>query len=191
MSQYNFEARSGETFQPVLRWGTDTLISKTITGISQAAPVVVTAAGHAIPDGWSVAVVSSKGCTGLNAVNFQPRGRDWHAATVLSSSTVQLNEVNSADLPAYTSGGFLVYSTPVDLSAITAAVMTIRDVPGTGTVLKTLAIGTGITLDNTLKTITPSFATAALTWTLGYYDLELTDSAGKITQLLDGTISIL
>lgn len=191
MSQYNFEVGLGETFQPALRWGTDVLTSKPITGISQAAPAVVTATGHGVPDGWSVAVVSAKGMTGLNAVSFPPRGADWHKATVLSSSTVQLNDANSADLPAYVAGGFLIYNTPVDLAAITAAIMTIRDAPDTGTVLKTLDIGTGITLDNTLKTITPSFATAALTWTTGYYDLEMTDSAGKITQLLSGTISIL
>jgi hypothetical protein len=187
--QKDFCVGAGETFQPVIRWGTGVLISKPITGITQAAPAVVTAVGHGVPDGWQVAVVSAKGMTQINTRVFPPVGRDLHKATLLSADTVQLNDINSADYTAYTSGGFLVYNTPVVLTGMTAR-MIIRDAPLTGTILATLTQLAGITLDNTAKTITPILATAALTWTLGYYDLELTDVGGKITQLLTGTISI-
>lgn len=185
----DFCVGAGETFQPVLRWGSGVLISKPITGISQAAPVVVTAVGHAVPDGWQVAVVSTKGMTQINAANFPPSGRDLQKATVLTVDTVQLNSVNSADYSAYTSGGFLVYNTPVVLTGMTAR-MIIRDAPLTGAILHTLTELAGITLNNTAKTITPLLATATLTWVTGYYDLELTDTSGKVTQLLTGTISI-
>lgn len=185
----NFCVGAGETFQPILRWGSEVLISKPITGISQAAPVVVTAVGHAVPDGWRVAVVSAKGMTQINAKTFPPTGTDWQKATVLTADTVQLNKLNSADYTTYTSGGFLVYNTPVSLSGLTA-VMTIRDAPLTGTVLTTLTNISGIALNDTAKTIIPTLATAALTWNTGYYDLELTDAGGKVTQLLTGTITI-
>lgn len=188
-NQKDFCVGAGETFQPVIRWGTNVLLSKPITGITQAAPVVVTAVGHGVPNGWQVAVVSARGMTQINTSTFPPVGRDLHKAAVLSVDTVQLNGVSSADYSPYLSGGFLVYNTPVVLVGMTAR-MIIRDEPQTGTILATLTELAGITLDNTTKTITPLLATAALTWTLGYYDLELTDTNGKVSQILTGTISI-
>jgi len=71
-------------------------------------------------------------------------------------------------------------------------VFTIRDAPLTGTILATLTStpAAGLTLNDTTKQILPVLATAALTWSTGYYDLELTDAGGKVTQLLTGTITI-
>lgn len=191
-AEFDFEVSAGETFQPVFRWGTDALISKAITAISQAAGAVVSCAAHGIPDGWPVAVVSAKGVTEINATRYPPRGDDWHAATVVTDGTVQLNDVNTSDFPAYTSGGFLVWNTPVDLAAAKATLV-IRDAPITGTVLVTLTStpASGIVLDNTDKTISATLETVALTWTLGYYDLELDDGSGSITQLFSGTIAII
>lgn len=180
----------GETFHPVIRWGTDILTSKAITGITQAAPAVITAASHGVPNGWPVAVVSAQGMTQINAANYPPKGRDLHRATVLTSSTVSLNDVNSSNFSAYTSGGFLVYNTPVSLSGVTAS-MRIWDNPDElGTPLLTLTNVSGITLDLTYNTITPQFSTVGLTWKFGYYDLNITDTNGIVTQVLEGTISI-
>lgn len=185
----DFCVSAGETFVPTIRWGLATLLSFPITAISQAAPVVVTAVGHQVPSGWSVAVVSAKGMTQINATRYPPQGADWHSATTLTANTVSINDINSADFSAYTSGGFLVYNTPVTLTGMTA-VMTIRDAPDDGTVLMTLTEIAGITLDNSAKTIVPKFATAGLTWTTGYYDLELTDTSGTVVQLVNGVITI-
>jgi hypothetical protein len=190
-NKQDFCVGAGETFQPVIRWSTDVLGSKAITAISQAAPAVVTATAHGIPDGWQVAVVSAKGMTQINAREFPPRGADWQKGTVLTVDTIQLNKVNSADFAAYTSGGFIVFNTPVSLAGATG-IFTIRDAPLAGTVLATLTSSpaAGLTLNDTAKTITPVLATAALTWTVGYYDLEITDSTGRVWQVLDGTITI-
>ena len=185
----DFCVNAGETFKPILRWGSDVLISKAITGITQAAPAVVTAVGHSVPDGWQVAVVSAKGMTQINAERFPPAGADWHRATLLTVDTVQLDGVNAADYSAYLSGGFLVYNTPTSLSGMTAT-MTIRDAPVIGAVLNTLTSTAGIVLDNTAKTITPTLATAGLVWTVGYYDLELTDLNSIVIQVLSGVITI-
>lgn len=185
----DFCVANGETFLPTIRWGTDTLLSFPITGITQAAPVVVTAAGHLVPDGWPVAIVSAKGMTQINATRYPPQGAGWHPATVLSANTIGINDINSADFSAYTSGGFLIYNTPVTLTGMTAR-MVIRDAPVDGAILMTLTELAGITINNTGKTIVPKFATAGLTWNIGYYDLELTDTAGTIVQLLSGVITI-
>lgn len=189
IERHNFEVAAGATFMPTIRWGTEALVSRAITGISRAAPAVVTAVGHSVPAGWPVAVVSAGGMTQINS-RYPPRASDYHPATVLSADTISINEVNSADYTTYTSGGFLVYHTPMSLVGVTAR-MIIRDAPGDGTVLETLTELAGITLDTAAFTITPRLETADLTWTLGYYDLELTDATtAVVVQLITGVIAI-
>lgn len=180
---------AGATFSAVLRWSTDVLVSKAITGISKAAPAVVTAVAHGLVSGWRAAVVSAGGMQQINAGRYPPHDRDYHPVTNLTTDTVSLDDVSSAGYTAYTSGGFLVYQTPVSLAGCTA-LMRIRDYPITGTVLKTMSELDGVAIDDTAKTITLTFDTAALTWTTGYFDLEMTDATGKITQIAQGVITI-
>ena len=181
----------GETFAPIIRWGSDVLSSKAITAVSQAAPAVVTAAAHGVPDGWLVAVVGVAGMTQINTQNYPPRGTDWVKASLVDTNNVQLNKVSSAGYAAYTSGGFLVFNTPVSLAGATG-VFTIWDAPVGGNVLATLTSSpaAGLTLNDTTKQILPVLATAALLWNTGYYRLDITDSTGVTTQVLSGTIAV-
>jgi len=184
----DFEVGAGETFSPVIRWGSDLLMSKAITGLTNAFPAVITSATHGVPSGWDVAVVSVKGMLQVNATHFPPRGADWHKATT-DTNTITLDKVNTSDYPVRTGNtGWVVYNSPKDLAAATVN-MIIRDAPTGGTVLHTLTELAGITVNNTLKTITPTLETSALTWTLGYFDLEVTISA-RVYQILSGTIAI-
>lgn len=190
--QYNFDADAGSQWQPVFRWATKTLVSKPITAISLAAPAVVTAATHGVPDGWPVAVVGVSGMTQVNADHFPPRGNDWSPATLVDANNVSLDNVSSALYSAYVSGGFLVYRSPVALSGVLSATLTIYDNPAhTGTPLATLAVGTGITLDTTKQTITASLATGALSWSVGYYKLVVNDSGNVPHELVNGVVNIL
>lgn len=187
----DFCVRTGVTFEAVFQCATDELTTVAITAITKAAPPVITAAAHGMPDAWEAAVASAGGMRQINAENYPPRGRDWRRARSASANTVELTECNSADYATYTSGGFLVYSTPKSLASATAR-MVIRDAPIDGTVLATLTSSpaAGLTVNDSAKTITAVLATAALTWSTGYYDLEVTDSAGVITQPATGTITI-
>jgi len=167
------------------------LTSVPVTGITNAAPAVITADGHGMVTGWRASVVSAGGMNQINTNNYPPRERDWEAVSVLSSNTVALNDVNSAGYQPYTSGGFLVYSTPVVLTGATA-VMNILDNPNpeVGNVLLSLTNGSGITVDPVGMTITPSFSTVGLTWTTGYFSLQITLASGVTTQVAAGTITI-
>lgn len=186
---FDFCIATGETFDPVFRWGTSDLTSKPITGISQAAPAVVTAVGHGAPNGWPVAVVSAKGMTEINAKNYPPVATDYIQASTVDADNLKLTTVNSADYSAYTSGGFLIYQTPADLSAATASFRVWETADRLGTPLLTLTVGSGITLDNTNKTISILQSTSALAWSLGYYALDLT--VGSVdTRLSEGKITI-
>jgi hypothetical protein len=181
----------GETFHPVIRWGSTTLTSIPITGISQAAPAVVTALAHGMPDGWSCAVVAAQGSYPINALYYPPRADEWRRGTVLTADTVQLNAVSSADAVAYKAGGFLVYPTPTVLTGVAVA-LTIYDNPGrTGTPLATLTSPAGgVTVDPVGMTINPLLQTAGLTWSTGYYVVDATDGSGVVTQLMTGVLTI-
>ena len=189
IERQDFCVAAGETFLPVIRWALSTLSSHAITGISQAAPAVITMGSHSVPDGWPVAVVSAKGMTQINAKHYPPTRSDMAYASYVSGTQINLNGVNSADYNAYTSGGFVVYNTPVDMTGATA-LMRIYDAPTGGTLLMTLTNLSGITINNTDRTIRPRINTSAVTWTTGYYDLEMTDAGGVVTQLLAGVITI-
>lgn len=196
----DFVIRQGSTFQHVLRWGAPPYIYKAITAITQTLPCRITSTAHGVIDDWRVAVVSVKGMLQINADVDRhgiPYTRAYHKATVIDANTVELNDINSADFKPYTSGGYLQFLTPVDLTGFTAR-MKIRDRIG-GTILASTEVGDTpldiitVTLDDVLATITLNIAasdTAALTWTKGVYDLELVSAGGVVTTLLSGKISV-
>lgn len=186
----DFCVSAGETFHPTIRWALQALASVPITGITPSAPVVITAPGHGVPQGWPVAAVSVQGMSQINATRYPPQGSDWHAATVLDANTVSLNDVNAGDFSAYTSGGFLVHQTPAPLAGVTAHMAIYATPDRSGTPLVALTSGSGITVDSMAMTIIPELQTAGLAWNLGYYELDMTDAAGVVTRILTGSISI-
>lgn len=189
----NITIRKGETFSKVCRWESAPLISKAITGITKAAPAVVTAVGHGVPDGWRVAVVGAQGMTEINALSYPPKANEFRKSILLTADTVELNEVSSAEYTAWTSGGFLVYYTPVDLSGFTARMDIRRTVASDDAEVSLTTENGGIALDNALKTITITIeatATDDLDFASGVYDLEMVSGAGVVTMLLAGSVAV-
>lgn len=188
----NLTIIQGSTYYYPIRWETTPIVYKAITGITQAAPCVVTAASHGVPNGWRIAVVSTVGMSELKAVGNPPYTSEYHPATVLTSNTIELNDVNSTEYTQYISGGYVQYNTPVDLTGYTAR-MTIKNKVG-GTELYSLTTENGrltITPAQYLIAITLTAAeTAAITsWRHGVYDLELVNGA-EVTALMTGKIDI-
>jgi hypothetical protein len=202
MSKTALEITKGKTFSRVIRWASEPYLYKAITGITKAAPVVITSAAHDIPDGWQVAIVSVKGMTQINAANSPPKGKDYHKATT-ATNTVTINDINSADYSAYTSGGYIQCLTPVDLTSYTAR-LSIKDKVG-GTELFRLDTSTDIAvapythdqpriaINNTTKTITLTIHaedTAVMDFKKGVYDLEMVSVGGVVDLLLSGAIIV-
>lgn len=183
----------GKTFTRVVRWETNPLVYIPITAIAQVAPVLITAPSHGVLDGWRVGIINVKGMLEINAKNIPPRDTDLLPATFVSGSQISLNTISAADFTPYTSGGYVVYATPVDLTGYTAR-MTIKDRIG-GIVLKALvmASGTGLAIDRVLQTTTINITaidTAAFTWLKGVYDLEMVSASGIVTATLTGAIVV-
>lgn len=185
--------QKGTSFSRVIRWESQPMVYKAITAVTKAAPVSITATTHGLKDGWRVAVISTGGSRQLNAKNWPLRASDFQKCTVTDPNTITLNGISSLDFTTYTSGGSLVYFTPVSLAAFTAR-MQIRATADAATTLASLVSPTDIVLDDTTHTITISIsatATAAYTFTNAVYDLELVSAGGVVTRLLEGSVTVL
>lgn len=187
----NLTIKRGKTFSLVLRWGVPPFVYKAITAIAQAAPARITATGHGLTTGWPCAIVSAKGMRSINAKNSPPKDSDFYPVTVIDANTVDFNDINSSDMSAYTSGGYLQFKTPVSLSGVTVNAA-ISATPG-ATPLATSSGIIGVTIDNTAKTITlriEASNTTPLSWEYGVFEVEATDSAGTVFQLLKKKIEV-
>ncbi len=70
---------------------------KTITGITQANPAVVTAVGHTFSTGNTIGIDAVVGMTEVNGLDFR--------ITVLTADTFELDGINSTGYTAYSSAG--------------------------------------------------------------------------------------
>lgn len=190
----NLVIRQGETFQRVIRWERPPFVYKAITAITRAGPVQITAPGHELTSGWRVAVVTAGGMDEINAGHNPPRDNEFHQATALNGDNITINDINSSDFSPYTSGGYLQYYTPVDLTGYTAEI-DIKDKIG-GSVLLTLGTTNGrILLDQLNHTISLFISaedtdSVAMTWKRGVWDLEMTAPTGQVTTLFSGAVSV-
>ena len=194
----NLTILQGKTFDQAIRWETEPIVYKAITGITQAAPCVVTCPGHGMPDGWRAAITSVKGMRQINAANTPPRDSDYRQITYKTADTFELNDVNSADFLAYTSGGYVQYYSPKHISETYAARMSIKDRIGGAELFRLTSENGRIEVNlnflagiiTSIRLLIPATDTAALTWKHGVYDLELESYRGVVTALLYGTVAV-
>lgn len=175
--------RKGSTHKIIIRWEQDAVRYVPITGVTSAAPAVITATGHELPDGWRCSVSGIKGGgSALNAKHAPPKLRDYMKGKVLSANTVEVNAVNGAGWAAYVSGGILQFNLPVDLTGATAKLHVRESTDLSAVLLLELTDTAGITIDPEGKTeiVFSDEQTAAFEVDSAYFDMELT--------LADGTV---
>lgn len=182
-----FKVYQGSTFNEVLRCESSKKIYKPITSITQSAPVVISVANHGVKDGQRVKITNVGGMTEINSTET------YHLATVLTSGTIEINNINSIDYKAYTSGGILEYNEPVDLTGCTAR-MQIREKIDSTTFIKELTTeNNGISIDVSTSKITiniDAVDTAAFDFTSAVYSLELVYLSGVVKPLMNGTLTL-
>lgn len=186
-TKLNFKMYQGSTFSEVIRWESSKKVYKPITGISNAAPCVITSTGHGAPDGWRVKVTNAGGMTEINS------SEDYKIATVLTANTIELNAINSIGYKAYTSGGVLEYNQPIDLTGFTARMQLREKLDSTTTIDEYTTVNGKIQLDQAACTITilvDPITTAGYTFNTALYSLEMVSSGGVVTPLATGTITL-
>ena len=181
----------------------DQIVRKPITGISitSGAPRL-TVVGHGCPNGWPTAVTLVKGMTPINAKNAEPKGADYRVTTVIDTDTLEYNAVspvddNGREWPAYTSGGFVQWFAPIDLTGKSAS-MVIYDKKG-GTVLASTEAAHApldvitATVDAANKVITFSIKssdTANFAWKKGVYEAEVYSTADDKQRIAEGVVTV-
>lgn len=188
-AKLNFKVYQGSTFEEVLRWESSTKVYVPITGITKAAPVVITAPAHGIPVGWRARVTNVAGMKEINCSE-----EEYYTVTANTTDTVTINSINAVGYTAYTSGGILEYNQPVDLTGYTARMHIREKLDSTSIVLQLTTENSRILIDNTLKTITLKISatdTAALGFTQAVYNLELVSSSGVVTSLITGNLQLI
>lgn len=172
----NLTLQQGDTQPLVVYCEVEPIVYKAITAIEATAPVRITAPGHGLVTGWRCAVTNVKGMTEINGEANSLKAGDYHRATILDANTIEFNDVNGAGFKPYTSGGFVQYNTPRDLTGC-AGRLQIRNKKGGGTVLFSMTTENGmIAIDPATSSVTLYFDAISfetVTWRKGYYDLEL------------------
>ena len=187
-AKVNLVIYQGSTFSEILRWESSRQVYKPITGITNAAPVIITAPLHSVPDGWRVRFTNVLGMKEINSA------ADTYSTAVLKTeNTIEINATNSIAYTPYASGGILEYNEPIDLSGYTAR-MQIRNKLSDTTYLLDMTTENGrIILNNSVKTIELKITatdTTAITWTSGVYSLELVSAGGVVSTLMNGTVTV-
>jgi hypothetical protein len=181
----NFKIYQGSTFNEILRWESTTKVYTTITGISNTAPMVVTAPGHNMVVGWRAKFFNVFGMTDVNSL-------DYSIVTGISGDDITFNSINAVGYKTYTSGGILEYNQPVSLATYTAR-MQIRAKKTSTTVIEELTTENDmIVIDDTLKTITLNIdasVTELYTFKSAVYSLEMVNGT-IVTPLIYGNVTL-
>ena len=189
-AKINYKIYQGTTFRETLRWESQTKGYANISAITKAAPCVITTqSNHTIPVNWRVRVV---GVSGMKEVNVTGED-DYYIATNTTSNTVTLNQVNSSNYTAYTSGGVIEYNLPIPLVGYTAQMQIRETLDSTSTIIELTNTNGGIiidTNDSTISIFITAAQTRAFTFPTAVYSLELTDSSGVVTTLVTGNLTL-
>jgi hypothetical protein len=190
----NLVFQQGSSYTLEVRWEQKEYTFKPITAITKAAPPVITATSHGVPDNWRVAMTNIRGMTELNAANDPTVvAADFYEVNVLTGNTLELKNVDATGFGTYVSGGILRYYPPVDLTGYTAR-MDIRQTLTATTTLLSLTTGNGrIAIDTANYVITLDLTAAeteALTFSSAVYSLEMVGPSSDVTQLLYGSVKL-
>ena len=159
-----------------------------LTAISATAPLRLTVPDHGLAGDWLAWVV---GTTGLPDLNREPVRQLPHRVEVVDVDTLEINRLSGAGLKPTAGAGQLIYQPPVDLTGATARLV-IREQEEGGSQLLELTTGSGITTTapGTLAVEIDAEATQAITWTSGWYHLEVVFPDGTVSRFFRGPVTV-
>jgi hypothetical protein len=186
-TKLNLKVYQGSTFRETLRWESALKVYSPITNISKSAPMVVTAASHGAPVGWRVKI---SGALGMKEANT---GDSYLTTSEVTANSATFNQINALNYTTYTGGGVLEYNQPVDLTGYTARMQVRAKIDDTAVIKELTTINGGVIINNTTKTIQLYMSatdTAAFSFQSAVYSLELVSSGAEVTQLVNGTLTL-
>ncbi len=188
-AKINYKIYQGSTFQETFRWESETKVYVPISAIAKSAPcVITTTTAHNLPVGWRFRVVGAGGMKEINSV-----GEEYHLSTLTpTTTTVEINQVNSLNYNAYTSGGVVEFNQPVPFAGYQAR-MQIRETVDSPTVIhEATTQNNQIVLDNTNKTIQITLlanVTQNFNFATAVYSLELYNG-NNVIPFINGNLTL-
>jgi hypothetical protein len=195
MEKLSIELRRGASANIPIRIETGTLAFKSITGMSNTAPLRVTCVGHGLPEGWRVAFMNTP-WDEINTAWDSMNDSALRAITVVTADTFDVVGLNSAGFTTYTSGGQIAYYPSLDLSQFSSARMDIKTKVG-GTLLGSYTTANGLLQLDTVNKVVRFIPTVADTLLLKagswVFDMELVTAGGDVTAACspDSTVTVL
>lgn len=188
-AKINYKIYQGSTFQESFRWESETKVYVPIQSIAKSAPCVVqTQTAHNLPLGWRFRVV---GAGGMKEIN--PTSDTYHIATSITATTIEINQTNSLNYTAYTSGGVVEYNQPVPLNTYSARMQIRETVDSPEVIYEATSAAGQIILDNVNKTITITIlgsVTKNFNFATAVYSVELFDGANNVVSFLVGNLTL-
>ena len=185
----NFKIYQGSTFEEVFRWETKTKVYVPITSITKSAPCVITTEyPHNLPLGWRFKVVGAGGMKEINSTQDT-----YFTATGISTNTITVNEINSLQYSAFTSGGVVEYNSSANLDDLKGRMQIRKSVDSTEVIHEATFSNQEINIDNVSKTIKLKLSagtTAGFSFSTAVYSLELYDSVGGVIPFLQGNLTL-
>lgn len=182
----NLKIYQGSSYSQVLRWESSTKVYKQITGIDKSGPVKIYSANHDIPLGWRVKVTDVAGMKEINSPEYK-------IVSAKSTDTIDINDINSLYFSNYTGGGVIEYKQPVNLAGYTAIMQIRAKQSSEDVILELTTENGGIVIDVIACTITLNITaeqTAELAFTTAVYALDVADTAGIVTTLSVGSVTL-
>jgi hypothetical protein len=177
----------GTTLSETFRYESPKRVYKTISNISNSAPMIITSTDHGLPLNWRIKLTNVGGMVEVNDAE------NYLEATALTTSTIEINSVNAVGFKTYTTGGILEYNQPVDLTGVTAALQVRETIGSASTLLSLNTQNGGIVINASNCTITINMSaldTAQISWLKGVYSLELTFPDTTVISILEGAVSV-
>lgn len=180
----------GETFRKVLYWyhGNDAVFA--ITAATLGYPTILTAVGHGMPLTSAVPVTLLGRNTWLNTKSVDPSDRIYATAINADQFTVP---IDSTDEAAYTSGNYVIYTPPVNLTGWTGRMQIRPTVKSTDILIELTTENGGMSLgaDGAVNLVILDVNTSALEFVTAVGDIELVSpSTGDVTRLATITFTL-
>ena len=188
-AKINYKIYQGSTFQETFRWESETKVYVPISSIAKSAPcVVTTTTPHNLPIGWRFRVAGAGGMKEINST-----GEEYHLSTLTpTTTTIEINQVNSLAYNTYTSGGVVEFNMPVSLSGYAARMQIRETVDSTTVIHEATTQNSQIVLDNTTKTIQITMlanVTQNFTFSTAVYSLELYNG-NNVIPFINGNLTL-
>lgn len=181
----NYKIYQGSTFRDLLRFESANKIAKPISSITKGGVTIIESTSHGLVPGWRFKVAGVLGMREINTANYYFVGD-------VTENSLTVPELDSSNYTNYTSGGFIKYNQPEDLTGASAR-MQLRSSKTSVDILAELTTENNYIKIDTVSGVValelPESVTKEFTFKKAVYSLEILIE-GIVTTVLTGSFRV-